>query len=81
MEFNKKKYNKDHPLNEDFYSWLDNNTSYIEDYYGLINTFCMFDLKDIDIKLKLKNNTLNSTAINKELIYLIMEKENFIFVK
>ena len=66
-----KKYKKEIPLNSDFYNWLDSNTSYIEDYYGLINTFCMFDLKDLDIKLKLKNYSLKPTAINKEFLSYI----------
>ena len=64
---------------KDFYEWLRENTTYIEDYDAIKEIEAMFDLQDLDItKYNLQKITLKS--VFKEPLHKFLEDYNFIFV-
>lgn len=74
-EYKEYKLNSKNPL--EFYSWLDKNTSYIENIFDLYNIYYMFSSKNVFLK---KYKIIkNYKQINTEKIKEIMIPEGFIF--
>jgi len=64
---------------EEFYDWLNKNTTYIEDYYHLCSTYVMFDLQNLDISKYEKQKIMNG-PYHKATLYTFLEKFGFVFV-
>lgn len=74
-----KKYHKEKPT-IDFYDWLLEKGSYINDYNILIKIYDMFDLNKSNCKLKkFENIKIMNGPILKDEIKTIIQKEGFIF--
>ena len=65
--------------NNDFYTWLDDNTDYITNIYQLYNVYNIFNVHDTCLKGLNFNNLIRD--INMEKIKEIMKPEGFIFIK
>ena len=72
------KYRKSKSTNE-FYSWLEENTTYVSDYYRLYATFLMFDMCNIDISNIMKQRISNS-PVNKSYLHEFMYKYDYLFI-
>ena len=72
-----KKYKQSDKL--DFYEWLDGNTKYVKNIYGLYEIQSMFNLTNMPEYKQYENLKIMNGPINKSNLKLIMEKENFIF--
>lgn len=67
------------------YKYLKNNENFKEVLFKITNEnidnlnkiFNIFDLTNNEIDYKIKNNN----AVNKDMLYILLEKENFIFIK
>jgi len=71
------KNSNNYNISTDFYTWLDNNTNYIDNIYKLYNIYNMFTTENIilkKIKIKFKQE------INLDKIKKIMKLEGFIFI-
>ena len=72
--YNLYKLNKD--TNQDFYSWLDINSDYVENIFKLYNIYNMFITDNIELnRFKIKTKKPDQNRIKE-----LMEPEGFIFV-
>lgn len=73
--------------NIDFYTWLDDNSDYIENIYTLYNTYNLFHTNNIELNIK-KLKMINKRKLNMKLdmdvdmykVKELMEPEGFIFL-
>jgi len=64
---------------EEFYDWLNKNTTYIEDYYHLCTTYVMFDLQNLDISKYEKQKIMNG-PYHRPALHTFLGKFGFVFV-
>jgi flap endonuclease-1 len=74
-----KKYKKS-KSSKDFYDWLSENTTYIQDEITLYSTIPMFDLIYTDIPRDIMKNKVHNKPINNIMLREILKKENFVFI-
>ena len=64
---------------EEFYVWLERNTTYIADYCKLCSTFFMFDTCDLNIS-KLTKQRMTNTPVNKKMLHDFLHNYDFLFL-
>ena len=64
---------------EEFYVWLERNTTYIADYCKLCSTFFMFDTCDLNIS-KLTKQRMANTPVNKKMLHDFLHNYDFLFL-
>ena len=64
----------------DFYTWLDKNTNYIEDYHKLCLCYLLFDLSNYNIK-KYYNIKIHNSPVNTYELFNYLKNYNFIFIE
>ena len=65
---------------DDFYEWLDENTSYVDNIYNLYGVVSLFNLGNMPEYKNFEKIRIMNSPINKSILKNIMEKEDFIFV-
>jgi 5'-3' exonuclease len=64
---------------EEFYIWLERNTSYISDYCKLCSTFFMFDTCELNIS-KMTKQRMANYPINKKRLHDFLHSYDFLFL-
>ena len=73
-----KKYKKS--SSDDFYTWLESNTTYASNIYELYNISNLFDLQSMEEYKKYETYKISNAPINLNNLKRVMEKEDFIFI-